>query len=149
MLSAVIISVVSTVLGTFAKILQYPAIKIILSALGIILLGGLTTQAYVFLGILILLDIITGIWYSLKEGIFRSNELARMFAIKYSVYLVLLSSANIVAYIIPLMGWLAKAVIIFICVTEFTSISENLSRATGQKIPSIQDLANTLNNKKK
>ena len=130
------------------QLMQYKAVKGCVSFLGIIFFGGHAPIVIGAMGVLLLIDVITGVIRSLREGQFTSTKLRSMTFTKIMTYLIVLISSNLAALALPLLHWLSLAVVLWICITEFTSISENLSEITGNKIPSLQSFHDLLRSNK-
>jgi len=124
------------------RLLECSAIKGLISCIGSILssvmLGpsgdGIGMQ---MVAVLVFLDILTGIFKAIKLKTFTSTDLRKLTAGKILTYFVVLFTANTVAVFMPFMKWLAHAVQIWVGITEFSSIAENMSELTGMKIPTI------------
>jgi phage-related holin len=116
------------------------SIKVAVAVL-VYLFGGdrLVHAMYVPFSILMLLDLLTGIWASRKEGhrITSSGIIQKTFK-KFAAYATIIIAARMLEHILalaigtPALGFVSvKIALLYLTVAEATSIDENLRRAVG------------------
>jgi len=90
----------------------------------------LQTAALQAILMLVVLDMITGIFAAYKTG--ESIRSRKFFAsaVKLSLYLIMISAAHFVEVAVPeLSGFTDEAMIAFVALTEIISVIENISKA--------------------
>jgi phage-related holin len=107
------------------------------------MLSLLTTQpqSVAILAILILIDLLTGIFACFKTGqAFTSNKLGRT-GQKVAVYILLLAAITVVGNGYPeLLGWTISASYLYIAMTELVSITENVIKIRPETAAWLQPL---------
>lgn len=94
------------------------------------------SAAYIGLVVLILVDLLTGVWLGVQTKQFSSSRF-RQTVIKLIMYSVMLATSHILGSIhaIFVTILLEDGVLIFLAATEAISVLENCSRITGMPIP--------------
>ena len=125
---------------TIAHLFAWFPGKIILACL--FALVGPLDYAYLALAIAMVLDQVTGIAKAVYLKKFIWAKL-RKSAGKWLVYFVLIVMAHQAGMVSGLLSWMREASAVFIFLTEYKSIAENL-RCMGFPIPMPEDIANVL-----
>lgn len=118
-------------------VLKYFDIKSAFSFLisaAIYLVGADQLSAINMLLLLIVIDFITGLSSSKVKGEVITSKKASRTAIKFVVYLMLVSSAHLAEVILPGDSFFETVVISFLALTEFISILENIGKM-GYAVP--------------
>ena len=138
------------ILQSAKQLAQTPAIKAIIAFLGVILLGPDASPMILFvITLLLVLDTISGIIKAVYLEEFTAKDLREGVFYKAITYTVTLLCANAVAIPSVLLAWLPQAVFLWIAVTEFASISENVNVFSPVKIPTLTQLMDLLKGFKK
>lgn len=123
---------------TLVSIFSYGTYKMVLSFLFTVfglLVGVDNYDILLGLGILILLDFITGVMASVRQGQAITSVRAIKTVTKTVVFLILFSAAHQTGLIIPGMyDFITTGVISFLALTEFISVAENIAKM-GYSIP--------------
>ena len=115
----------------------------LLAIVGSVLFGVQNYELLGLLGILVVIDMVTGIMASVKLGHPISSRRILKTATKSVVYLMLFSAAYLTGSIVPpIEGFVVNGVISFLAITEFISVMENIAKM-GYAIP--RKLLNQLN----
>jgi phage-related holin len=110
------------------------------AAIATYLLGGeaLVRALYVPLGVLLVLDLVTGLWAARRTGqAITSPTLLRKTTTKLGAFLIVLIASRMLDAIIsaatglPPSSAITKAAVIYLTTHEVVSVDENLARATG------------------
>ena len=132
-----------------SKFFEFSAMKAIVGILWAALLGSGSTTALAMVGLLVLIDIITGMIKAAKDGTFSSNKLKNLTLAKIITYGCVLMAAGAVVRVFTgagnILGYFYIAVQIWIAITEFSSITENLFAITGIRVPSPGQLLDLYN----
>jgi phage-related holin len=122
------------------SITDYWLIKTMVAAL-VYLFGGdpLVHAMYIPFSILMLLDLLTGIWASRKEGRkITSSGMIQKTLKKFASYAIIIVAARMLEHILalaigaPALGFVSvKVALLYLTLAEATSIDENLRRAAG------------------
>ena len=99
-----------------------------------------------YLFVLIVIDLLTGVWASVKAGYPVESRKALKTATKTIVYLLFFVSAHMTSHLIPKSDFIVVGVLAFLALTEFLSVAENMAKL-GYSLP--QKLLNQLGEKKK
>ena len=120
------------------KLFSSLKIKIIWAAIlvGLEILIGPINAVLQALAIVVVLDLITGVWAAIRKCEFSSEGLRKLVP-KLITYLVLIILAHQAQRVSPIFFILREAVNVFILITEYESVAENIYRATDKKMPSI------------
>lgn len=115
----------------------------IFAIVGSVLFGVQNYELLGLLGVLVVIDMVTGIMASFKLGHPISSRRALKTATKSVVYLLFFSAAYITGSIVPPMeALIVNGVLSFLAITEFLSVIENVAKM-GYAIP--KKLLNQLN----
>ena len=102
---------------------------------GAVLFGTENYHILGLLGILVVIDMITGVMASIKLGHSISSRRILKTATKVTVYLLFFSAAHLTGSIVPPMeAIIVNGVISFLAITEFISVIENIAKM-GYSIP--------------
>lgn len=123
---------------TVASLLSYGTCKsmisFIVAAFGV-LVGVENYAILISLGILVVIDFLTGMMASLRKGEAVTSIRAMKTVTKIVVFLLLFAAANHTGKVVPGMyEFVTTGVISFLALTEFISIAENVARM-GYAIP--------------
>lgn len=127
-----------------ATFVEWIDIKIICATIIAIIeyLCGTIDGALIAVFIVMGVDSITGIAKAVKRKDFRWDRLRRMTG-KWIVYLTLIILAHQASQISSILFWMEEATAVFIFLTEYKSVAENL-RCLGAKIPLPEDIKKVL-----
>jgi len=111
---------------------------------GAVLFGVQNYQFLGLLGLLVVIDMITGVMASIKLKQSISSRRALKTAIKSVIYLLLFSATYLMGLIVPdIEFFIVNGVLAFLVITESLSVMENIAKM-GYSIP--RRLLNQLNN---
>lgn len=96
-------------------------------------------QQIVFLWIMLLLDLATGVWAAVKSKSFTSRKLPRWAGIAFSYSLLLFISYNMSKFT-PIFFWLPGSLYGLFVAVQFKSLSENLAKLGFLKIPMLKKI---------
>jgi len=133
------------ILEVLRELFSTATLKSILSFVGAILIG--TTGAPLLLQLvafLLILDTITGVVKAIRLDSFSANDLRTKVFYKVVTYGITLLAANAVAMTVSFMSWLTEAGYLWVAITEFASIAENVNSFSPVKVPALSELWNTL-----
>ena len=105
--------------------------KGLLSVLGVIganLLGEENYKMLLFLGTLIVIDLLTGMIASITQGQPIQSRKAFKTATKATVYLLFFSASYLTHNIVPYSEFITTGVISFLAITELLSVMENMAK---------------------
>lgn len=87
-----------------------------------------------YLFVLIVIDLLTGIWASVKAGSPVESRKALKTATKTIIYLLFFISAHMTSHLIPKSDFVVVGVLAFLALTEFLSVAENMAKL-GYSLP--------------
>lgn len=92
----------------------------------------------VALAVLICIDFFTGVWKAIKKGDFSSNGLRAGIKklITYGLLLIVGHQLSLIGFLF----WIKEAMVGYLALTEYESISENLKQTSGIHLPSLRNL---------
>lgn len=127
---------IETILGYFHALVTGAKIKAVGAILGIFILGvvGQNVLAYEILFILVVIDFITGVSCGVMTKTVSSRRMSKS-VMKLLLYFLLIIAAHQLTRYADLLTWLEQFLVLFIAVTEMTSIIENAHKL-GLPIPS-------------
>lgn len=116
-------------------------VKTIVSAITgtLVMLCGPMQPFILALFILIIIDFITGLYRAILLKQFTSRGLRRGIG-KLITYFLLLIVGYQLALLHPLLTWIHPALIAYLGLTEYESITENIAESGGIKLPSLRGL---------
>lgn len=119
------------------SLLGYITFKSVITALLVVantLFGQENYDLVLFLGILIIFDLITGMIAAVSQGQQIESRKAFKTATKTFVYLLFFSSAYLTHKIVPYSDFISTGVLSFLAITELLSVMENMSKM-GYSLP--------------
>lgn len=126
---------IETIIGYFHALVTGAKIKAGFTVLGVLILGvvGQNVLAYEILFILVAIDFITGVGCGIKAKTVSSRRMSKS-VMKLLLYFLLIIAAHQLTRYADLLTWLEQFLVLFIAVTEMTSIIENAHKL-GLPIP--------------